>query len=115
MTRTYSHLDGEQWEEDERWYGEGFTMKPSEEFDSQVENITQKRGAVYGHPLDDFSKIAELKAALPDYANPAIQHCAEMICVKLARLGQTPGHIDSLVDIAGYARTWAMLLDRLGS
>jgi len=34
-----------------------------------------------------------------------------MICVKLSRLENSPDHIDSLVDIAGYAETCAMVLE----
>lgn len=35
-----------------------------------------------------------------------------MICVKLARLIHSPDHVDSLVDIAGYARCACMIIDR---
>jgi hypothetical protein len=34
-----------------------------------------------------------------------------MICVKMSRLENSPSHIDSLVDIAGYAETCAMVLE----
>jgi hypothetical protein len=34
-----------------------------------------------------------------------------MIGVKMARLCTTPDHLDSLIDIAGYARTIAMIHD----
>lgn len=37
--------------------------------------------------------------------------CAFNICQKLSRLANSPDHIDSLVDIAGYARNWEMCLD----
>jgi hypothetical protein len=42
------------------------------------------------------------------------RHALEMICVKLVRLCQdpTPANIDNVVDIAGYARTIAMVWDK---
>lgn len=36
-----------------------------------------------------------------------------MIQVKIARLLNTPDHLDSVVDIAGYANTYALILERL--
>lgn len=33
-----------------------------------------------------------------------------MICVKIARLIQSPDHLDSWVDIAGYARVAVMAM-----
>lgn len=36
-----------------------------------------------------------------------------MVCVKLSRLVNTPNHVDSLTDIAGYAETAAMVADVL--
>jgi hypothetical protein len=36
----------------------------------------------------------------------------EMIGVKMARLCNDPTKVDSVIDIAGYARTMAMILDK---
>jgi len=82
------------------------------DFDAAIASITQVRGKSYGHPAEDFRRIAQLSAALPQFSDPRFRHIAYMICVKLARLSETPDHLDSLVDIAGYARTWAMILDK---
>jgi hypothetical protein len=65
--------------------------------------LTEERGAVYGHPLDDFSRAAALKNALFEMPDPILRHTAEMIAVKLARLINSPAHLDSWDDIAGYA------------
>jgi len=35
-----------------------------------------------------------------------------MILTKVARLVETPAHMDSVLDIAGYARTITMILDK---
>lgn len=88
-------------------------MSKVEEFDAAVVTVTQERGKIYGDPLADFTTVKRIVAALPDYGQPALNHIAYMFAVKLARLSQTPTHVDSLIDIAGYARTWAMVLDKL--
>ena len=85
---------------------------PLEIFDAAISNVTQERVEAYGHPADDFARVAALKDVLEACPDPLLRHAMEMIAVKLARLCHTPDHLDSWVDIAGYARTAAMILDR---
>lgn len=80
-------------------------------FDDALTEITQKRGANYGHPMDDFQRASLIKQAVQDCPDPEVRHALEMIGVKLARLVHTPDHLDSIIDIAGYARTIAMIHD----
>lgn len=80
-------------------------------FDHVLQNLTQRRGDVYGDPYDDFGRVALLKEVLADCPDPRIRHVLEMIAVKMSRLIETPGHLDSWADIAGYARTACMVLD----
>lgn len=87
-------------------------LSPSQEFDAAIQRVTDQRGSVYGHPAVDFDRASRLKAVVAECKDPLIRHALEMICVKMARLIQTPNHLDSLIDIAGYARTAAMVLDR---
>lgn len=69
------------------------------------------RQDAYGHPLDNHERIARFFTArlwekLDDpLTNPitAEEACSLIRLMKEARLIQTPGHDDSLVDIAGYA------------
>lgn len=81
-----------------------------EEFDEAIKRVTDDRGAIYGHPLDDFNKIEALKSPLRACKNKEIRHALEMIAVKMARLVETPDHVDSMIDIAGYARCMAMII-----
>lgn len=90
-------------------------MSPLKQFDDAVQKVTQERGAVYGHPADDFMRVRQMAGGIQDCPDPRIKHALYMILVKVARLAETPNHIDSVIDIAGYARTIAMILDRYAS
>lgn len=72
------------------------------------------RQAAYGHPADDFAKVTGAAKALGiDPANGGpLHHALYMILVKMSRLLQTPDHRDSIVDGAGYFRTYEKVLDR---
>src|SRR5215469_4617010 len=72
--------------------------------------ITTQRGAVYDHPRNDFDRIAKLTAALPECTDPRVAHILRMIVVKMCRLSHHPDHLDSWIDIAGYARTGVMVM-----
>lgn len=86
-------------------------MKATEEFDAQMRRVTQDRGAVYGPPEDDFRRAARMREVVAECPDDVLRHPMDMILVKLARLIHTPNHVDSWVDIAGYARTACMIID----
>lgn len=67
--------------------------------------VSADRQEVYGHPLDDFSKTAGIWSAILGVEVSAEQVALCMIGVKISRLLNTPDHRDSMVDIAGYAKT----------
>lgn len=83
-----------------------------EQYDAAVSDITDRRGEVYGHPMDDFDRAARLKEVVSECTDPHTRHALEMICVKMARLIESPQHVDSFVDIAGYSRCAVMCIDR---
>jgi Domain of unknown function (DUF6378) len=83
---------------------------------TKTEVLERARAAVagdrqenYGPPRINFERTANLwNALLADKLNEPITPAEvglAMVCLKLARLVQTPGHEDSYVDIAGYAAT----------
>lgn len=90
-------------------------MSFTSDFDKAMQSVTQQRGEIYGHPLDDFGRIARIKMVISDCPDPIVQHVLEMIAVKMCRLVETPDHLDSLIDIAGYARTACMAIDKRNS
>lgn len=86
-------------------------MTKTEQFDKALDQaVNTDRQKDYGHPLDHFAISARMKFLLscPDLE---LKHAMEMICDKLARLQHSPEHLDSWIDIAGYARTAVMVLD----
>jgi hypothetical protein len=74
--------------------------------------LTEQRGRVYGHPQEDFERVATMTAPLADCQDVVLRHVLYMIIVKICRLIVTPTHEDSWLDIVGYARTAAMVLER---
>ncbi len=73
-------------------------------FGEDILRITTERGSVYGPPKVDFDRAARLKAVVAECKDPLARHAMEMICVKLARLINSPDHVDSWNDIGGYAK-----------
>lgn len=75
---------------------------------------TGDRQKVYSHPSKDFDRATRMyQPILEADIDPKLKHALIMIQVKIARLLNTPTHRDSIVDIAGYANTYAMVLDKL--
>jgi len=87
-------------------------MNNTEKFDEALAGaVNKERSAVYGHPLDDFGRgegIAQIVNECPD---PEVRYALRMIGTKIARLIQTPDHLDSVIDIGGWARTIVQVLD----
>lgn len=70
------------------------------------------RGEDYGHPFDDFKRTAKMWSAILGIEIRAEQVGMCMIALKLSRQCNKPKR-DNLIDIAGYAATIDMVLDRV--
>ena len=81
----------------------------------EAEQLTSvDRQDIYGHPADDFAKVAQMTAPImASDIDPRLKHALYMVQVKVARLLNTPYHHDSIVDLAGYANTYAMALEKI--
>ena len=65
--------------------------------------VVEKRERAYGPPADNFAQIAaRWSLTLGITVSPA-QVALCLIDLKLARLVRDPSHLDSIVDVAGYA------------
>ena len=82
-----------------------------EQFDALYATVTADRRDVYGDPQDTYRRVSALRAVVDECPDPQIREILGMIVMKITRLVQTPDHLDSWVDVAGYARCGAMLLD----
>lgn len=76
-------------------------MKASEILLSATDVIGQ-RGRVYGHPRINQSRIAMRLQQMLEIPITDYQACLAMVEVKLARLQETPDHIDSYIDACAY-------------
>jgi hypothetical protein len=72
----------------------------------RANDVVTERGKVYGHPLKDFSRTAMIWSGILGIDVKPDQVAMCMIGLKLSRLVETPGHEDSILDIAGY--TWCL-------
>ncbi len=65
--------------------------------------VLEERRDDYGDPAEQFKAIAERwSITLGTRVTPS-QVALCMIDLKLARLAYDPGHVDSMVDVIGYA------------
>lgn len=81
------------------------------------------RATVYGHPADNFRTTAAMWTAflqhrvmrggtsLEEFVFTPEDVAMFMVLAKTARLANTPGHWDSIVDLAGYAATAGRCLE----
>lgn len=80
-----------------------------EALDLARQYVTKDRNSSYGDPEDNFKDIAEVQRALmrgkygPDVEFDALDVVFGALSIKLGRLVKNPLHLDSWVDIIGYA------------
>jgi len=87
--------------------------RATKKFDIAIQRVMQDRGKVYGNPADTFRQIQIMETMVSGCSDSAIKHALEMICVKLMRVAETPtvDNLDSVIDIAGYARCIAHIME----
>ena len=69
----------------------------------QAANVVANRRAVYGEPRSAMDLVARRWSITLGHTITPAQVALCLIDLKLARLAHDPGHLDSMVDIAGYA------------
>ena len=78
-------------------------MNREEFLEQAAELISAARDEVYGDPLTNHQRIADLWSAILSINVEPEEVVLCMIAVKMSRLCNTFDHKDSWVDIAGYA------------
>ena len=78
-------------------------MTRKECLDAAAKAVLTDRAREYGHPEDSFALIAALWSRYTGCDISTADVAAMMILLKLARVEGNPRHMDSWVDIAGYA------------
>lgn len=77
-------------------------------------DVMADRGAIYGHPKINQARIAARLTSLFDYPITDYQAALALVEVKLARITETPTHIDSYIDACAYLAIAAELATEEG-
>ena len=65
--------------------------------------VVTRRRREYGEPVDVFEAVAKRWSLVFGTKVTAAQVVIALLDLKLTRLSRDPKHLDSIVDIAGYA------------
>jgi hypothetical protein len=82
-----------------------------DQFDAALKTVTLDRREVYGNPQDTYRRISAMRAIVDECPDLQVREVLGMIVTKVVRLIQTPDHLDSWIDVAGYSRCGVMLLE----
>ncbi len=78
-------------------------LKYREEFCSSLFETLNERQQSYGDPSESMKHIADMWSSYHERRITPQEMVSMMIMLKLGRLKETPCHLDSWLDIAGYA------------
>jgi hypothetical protein len=65
--------------------------------------LVNRRRREYGEPADLFEQVAQRWSLVFGIQVTAAQVVIALLDLKLTRLSRDPKHLDSIVDVAGYA------------
>jgi hypothetical protein len=83
--------------------GKEVFMKRDETINEVTRCVLQDRNASYGSPENNFSRVAKLWTVYFDREFEPHDVAIMLALLKVARLSENPTHMDSWVDLAGYA------------
>jgi len=72
-------------------------------------DVIGDRGAIYGNPKINQDRIARRLSNLFEIPIQDYEACLAMVEVKLSRIQETKGHIDSYIDACAYLALAAQL------
>lgn len=88
-----------------------FPMKKADVLDKAKELVTGDRQKKYGNPSINFERIIGGWTLILGHEITQAQLVQMMIWMKVARLQEDPNHMDSWIDIAGYAACGGEVVD----
>ena len=88
-----------------------FPMKKADVLEKAKELITGDRQQKYGDPKVNFKRIIDGWQLILGHEVTQAQLVQMMVWTKIARLQEDPKHMDSWVDIAGYAACGGEVVD----
>jgi hypothetical protein len=65
-------------------------------------DVILDRGAIYGHPRINQTRIALRLQQLLETPVSDVQACLALVEVKLSRIQESPHHLDSYIDACAY-------------
>ena len=90
-----------------------FTMTTRKDIlDLAAQAVLTDRNTSYGEPEDNFRTISRFWSVYLGVELCPQDVAAMMVMLKIARIRVNPGHIDSMVDIAGYAACMGELINK---
>lgn len=69
---------------------------------ASVKEVVDSRVAVYGDPIDTFTRMAKMWSAILNHEVQPWEVPLMMVCVKMIRTTQAPNYSDNSDDIEGY-------------
>jgi Domain of unknown function (DUF6378) len=82
----------------------------AEELLQQAASIVARRRGIYGEPVELFQQVAKRWSLVLGIEVTPAQAMLCLIDLKVARLTHDPRHLDSTIDVAGYAGCLAEVL-----
>tara|TARA_R110000796_G_scaffold83747_5_gene182948 strand:+ start:405 stop:677 length:273 start_codon:yes stop_codon:yes gene_type:complete len=87
-------------------------MKRDDILKTAMKLINGKRSKDYGDAYDNHQRIADLWSVVFGFKVLVWQVYLCLILVKVARLVNSPKHLDSMIDIPGYAALLGETIDK---
>lgn len=72
----------------------------------EAANVVDERGKTYGPMKPNMQRTADLWSPILGVPVTPAQVAMCLMAVKMARLIQSPDHLDSITDVAGYAAVY---------
>lgn len=77
---------------------------------SSVKEVVDARIAVYGEPVETFSRMAQMWSAILNHEVQSWEVPLMLVCLKIIRTTQAPDYSDNSDDIEGYLEIFRTII-----